>query len=94
METHSRVAVPEIHKDVRQRLAGLGVDELDIHVQRNALLALDNVLANQFTRDVYTELADTQQIISEPCVPYNTVPGSHPAPGYRSPQIRTNHGDR
>lgn len=46
------VTVPKISVNLRNRLAGVGVDQLDIHVEWNTLLGLDNVLTNELTRDV------------------------------------------
>lgn len=51
--TYSSIAVPEIGIDVRQGIAGVGVDQLDIHVQRNTSLVLDNVLADKFTGNIF-----------------------------------------
>jgi hypothetical protein len=50
--THSRVAVPQIHIDLRNRLAGVGVDQLDVHIEWNTFLSLRDVLANEFTSDI------------------------------------------
>ena len=44
--TYSGIAVPEIGVDIRQRLTSVGVDELDVHEQRNTILTLDNVIAD------------------------------------------------
>ena len=49
---YSRIAVPEISVDVRQGIAGVGVDQLNIHVQRNTTLVFGNVLADEFTGDI------------------------------------------
>lgn len=53
---YSGVTVPEISVDLGDRLAGVGVDQLDIHVEGDTLLGFDNVLTNKLTRDVYTAL--------------------------------------
>lgn len=50
--TYGSVAVPKIHVDVGQRLAGVGVEYLDVHVQRNTLLVLNEVLTDQLAGDV------------------------------------------
>lgn len=50
--SYGGVAVPNISVDLGHRLAGVGVDQLDIHVEGNTLLGLDNVLTNKLTRDV------------------------------------------
>jgi hypothetical protein len=52
------VAVPEIHVDRRNGLASAGVDELDVKVERNALLAVRDVAANQLAIDVVRALSD------------------------------------
>jgi hypothetical protein len=50
--TYSGVAVPQVHVDLRNGFAGVGVDQLDVHVERNTLLGLRDVFTNQFTRDI------------------------------------------
>ena len=50
---YSGVTVPYFHVDVREWVAGVGVDQLDVHVKGNTFLVLNNVLADQFTGDVY-----------------------------------------
>ena len=52
------ITVPEIHVDRRNRLASAGVDELDVKVERNALLAIRDVAANQLAIDVVGTLSD------------------------------------
>lgn len=49
---YSGVAVPQISVDLGNRLAGVGVDELDVHEEGNTLLILGNVLTNKLTSDV------------------------------------------
>jgi hypothetical protein len=44
--------VPEIHVDIGQRLAGVGVNELDIHVQSNTLLVFNDVLTDELTAHI------------------------------------------
>lgn len=51
--THGGIAVPEIHVDIGQGIAGVGVNELDVHVQSNTLLVIDNVLADKLTAHVW-----------------------------------------
>lgn len=51
-KTHCSIAVPEIHVDIGQRLAGVGVNELDIHVQSNTLLVFNDVLTNELTAHI------------------------------------------
>lgn len=46
------VAVPEVQGNILQGLTGVGVDNLDIQVQRDALLILGDVLAEQLSDDV------------------------------------------
>lgn len=50
--TYSGVAVPEVHVDLRNGFAGVGVDQLDIHVERNSLLGLRDVFTDKFTSDI------------------------------------------
>lgn len=51
--THGGIAVPEIHVDIGQRIAGVGVNELDVHVESNTLLVIDDVLADELTTHVW-----------------------------------------
>lgn len=44
--------MPDIHVDVRQGVAGVGVDQLDVHVERDTGLRLDDVLANHLASDI------------------------------------------
>jgi hypothetical protein len=44
--TYSGVAVPQVHVDLRNGFAGVGVDQLDVHVERNTLLGLRDVFTN------------------------------------------------
>lgn len=44
--------MPQVHVDLRNGIAGVGVDQLDVHVERNTLLGLRHVVTNQFTRDI------------------------------------------
>lgn len=57
MATYRRIAVPDIHVDLRNRLASLGVDKLDVKEKRNTLLILRDVRANHFTSDICYWLA-------------------------------------
>lgn len=50
--TYSRVAVPDIHVDFRSRLAGLGVDKLDIEEKGDALLVLCDIRTDHFTSNI------------------------------------------
>ena len=52
------VTVPEIHIDRRNGLAGASVDELDVKVERDTLLAVRDVAANQLAIDVVGALRD------------------------------------
>lgn len=45
--------MPEIHVDIGQRIAGVGVNELDVHVESNTLLVIDDVLADELTTHVW-----------------------------------------
>lgn len=56
--TYGGIAVPEIHIDIRQRLTSVGVDELDVHIQRNTTLILSNVIADQLAAHVCCTLVD------------------------------------
>jgi hypothetical protein len=51
-QTDGGVTVPDVHVDVREGVAGIGVDQLDVHVKGDTFLVLENVLADQFTGDV------------------------------------------
>lgn len=51
-KTYGGVAVPDIHVDVRQRVASVGVDQLDVHVERDTRLRLDDILADHFASDI------------------------------------------
>lgn len=44
--------MPQVHVDLRDGLAGVGVNQLDVHVERNTLLGLRHVVADQFTGDI------------------------------------------
>lgn len=54
----SRIAMPEVHVDRRNRLASAGIDELDVKVERNALLTVRDVAANQLAIDIVGTLGD------------------------------------
>lgn len=76
MATYRRIAVPDIHVDLRNRLASLGVDKLDVKEKRNTLLILRDVRANHFTSDICYRLA----MQNKQCPPkdtYSRDPGSH-----------------
>lgn len=49
---YGSIAVPKIHVDLGQRLASIGVEDLDVHVQRDTLLVLDEVLTDQLAGDI------------------------------------------
>lgn len=51
--THGGIAVPEIHVDIGQGIAGVGVNELDVHVESNTLLVINDVLADKLTTHVW-----------------------------------------
>lgn len=52
------IAVPKVHVDSRNGLASASVDELDVKVERNALLAIRNIAANELAIDVVRALGD------------------------------------
>jgi hypothetical protein len=52
---YSRIAVPKVHIDLRLGLTGVGVDDLDVHVERNATLVFGDVGADIFAGYVYTQ---------------------------------------
>jgi hypothetical protein len=54
----SRVAVPELEVDLRNGLAGVDVDDLDVKVQRHSLLVLGNVAADQLALDPVRALSN------------------------------------
>jgi hypothetical protein len=51
--THGGIAVPEIHVDIGQGVASVGVNELDVYVQSNTLLVIDDILADELTAHVW-----------------------------------------
>jgi hypothetical protein len=51
--TYGGVAVPEIHVDIGQGITGVGINELDVHVQSNTLLVIDDVLADELTAHIW-----------------------------------------
>lgn len=52
--TYGSIAVPDFDVSLRHRLAGLGVDKLDIQEEGHASLLLGDIGADQFPADVYT----------------------------------------
>lgn len=44
--------MPDVHVDFWLRLAGVGVDQLEVQVEGNAVLSLSDILANKFARDI------------------------------------------
>jgi hypothetical protein len=50
--TYGGIGVPGFEGYIGDGLAGVGVDELNIEGQGNALLAISNVLADQLARNV------------------------------------------
>jgi hypothetical protein len=44
--------VPHVHVDFGDWLAGVGVDQLNVHVEGNTLLVLGDTLTNEFARDI------------------------------------------
>ena len=44
--------MPDVRVDVRQRLAGISVNKLDIHEQRHTGLVLGHVAADELSGDV------------------------------------------
>lgn len=56
VDTNGSVAVPDVHVDVWQRVTGVGVDHLDVHVQGDTGLGLDDVLADQLAGDIFVLL--------------------------------------
>lgn len=49
--------MPQISVDLGNGLAGVGVNELDVHEERDTLLVLGDVLADKFTSDIWWLLA-------------------------------------
>lgn len=72
--TYSGVTVPDIHVDIREGAAGVGVDQLDVHVKGDTFLVLDNILADQFTSDVCIHEYITMKMLQLRSS-YSTVPG-------------------
>ena len=52
------IAVPEVGIDLRDGLAGVDIDQLDVEVQGHTGLVLDEVLADELTGDVVRALGD------------------------------------
>lgn len=52
------IAVPEVHVDSRHRLASAGIDQLNVKVERNALLVIGDVAADKLAIDVVGALGD------------------------------------
>ena len=52
------IAVPEVHVNSRNRLARTSVDELNVKVERNSLLTIRDIAANQLAVDVVRALGD------------------------------------
>ena len=52
--TYGSIAVPDFNVGLRHRLAGLGVDKLNIQEEGHARLLLGDIGADQFSADVYT----------------------------------------
>lgn len=44
--------MPNISVDIGNGIAGVGVDQLDVHEKGNTFLGLSDVLANEFTGDI------------------------------------------
>lgn len=65
MITYSGVAVPKVHVDVRQGVAGVGVNHLDVHVERDTWLGLDDVLADKLAADICCSLARLPMHVSQ-----------------------------
>lgn len=52
VNTHGGIAVPKVQVDVREGVAGVGVNHLDVHVERDTVLRLDDVLADQLAAHI------------------------------------------
>lgn len=52
------VAVPEIGVDSLQGLTGVCIDQLDVHVERDALLVLDDILPDELAGNIVRTLGD------------------------------------
>lgn len=50
--TYGGIGIPGLESYVGDGFAGVGVDDLDVKGQGNALLAISDVLADQLARDV------------------------------------------
>lgn len=44
--------MPEVHVDIGQGVAGVGVNELDVHVQSNTLLVINDVLTDELAAHI------------------------------------------
>ena len=45
--------MPDVHVDVGQRVTGVGVNDLDVHVEGHAGLTFDDVLADQLAGHIF-----------------------------------------
>ena len=54
----SRIAMPKVHIDSRNRLARAGVNKLDIEVERNSLLTIGDIATNELSINIVRALSD------------------------------------
>ena len=45
--------MPEVHVHIRKRFTGVGVDELNVHIERHTGFIVDDVSTNEFTADIF-----------------------------------------
>ena len=53
-----RITVPKVHVDSRDRLARAGVNELNVEIERNTLLAIGNVTTDELSIDIVRALGN------------------------------------
>lgn len=52
IETHCCIGMPDVHINVRNRLAGLVIDNTDEHNHTNTLLEFPDIVSNELSRDI------------------------------------------
>lgn len=51
---YSSVAVPDVNVDLGNGLAGAGVNELDVQVERHTLLGLGDIVADELAGHIWS----------------------------------------
>lgn len=52
---YSSVAVPDVNVNVWDRLAGAGVNELDVQVEGHTLLGLGDIVADELASHIWSD---------------------------------------